>query len=181
MEIRKDLFPAIEGVRIIGIGYKARNGKDAACAAIRRAFPLAERYAFADDLKAYCRIAHGMTEKDAPLLQRVGMEQRSIDENVWLKSVYWKIADQMPPLAIITDMRFPNEMGMVRAMGGLTICVERFVNGVRVIDPTRDPNHPSECSLDPYRDAFDHVVRNDQSLAFFQDTIVDIAKKYVQK
>jgi hypothetical protein len=113
-----------------------------------QAFPEAQRFGFADALKAVCRVQWGMQAKDASLLQQVGVAMRSIDPDIWLRALYWTIAERHPPLALITDMRFPNEFALVKAMGGLCVKVERRDATGKLFVPTdRDPNHESEIAL----------------------------------
>lgn len=145
-----DTYEPIPGVLVIGLGHKARHGKDSAARALIEAEPAhVQRFAFADDLYAYCRIAHGMRTKDAPLLQRVGVEMRERDPETWARSVYSKILDAKPRVAVITDARFPNEMAFVKALGGITCRITRRDRNDNVfVDPSRPANHISETALD---------------------------------
>lgn len=144
-----DEFQPIPGTTVVGIGHKARHGKDTAAAAIVREIEGAMRFSFADDLYAYCRIVHGMQGKDAPLLQRVGVEMREKDPDIWIKSVYSKILDARPTVAVISDVRFPNEIDFVRKLGGFTMKVHRYnADLTSFVDPSRPADHPSETALD---------------------------------
>lgn len=140
---------------IIGIGHKARQGKDTAARYLRELLPLCNvvRIAFADALKDYCREHYGMKEKDPALLQRVGSEMRERDKDYWITQVEEKIAE-LPDdtIVVIPDVRMRNEAEWVRRQGGLLINVQRYENGERYIAPDRDPNHPSETDLDDYDD-----------------------------
>lgn len=141
----------IPGVTVIGLGHKARHGKDTA-ARILSSYDGVERFSFADDLYAVCRVLHGMTEKDAPLLQRVGLELRSTHgENALLQAVHSKILTSRPRVAVITDVRFPNEFAFVKALGGVCWKVERSHFGQVFVDPSRPASHVSECALDGFR------------------------------
>jgi hypothetical protein len=153
------LFPPIPGVHVIGIGHKARHGKDTFARALIEARPdLVQRFAFADALKALARVRHGMTRKDAPLLQRLGLEAREHDVEVWLRAVYWAIEDARPAIAVITDVRFENEAEFVRGMGGTLVRVSRVSeDGVPYVDPSRPATHVSETALDGYTD-WHHVI-----------------------
>lgn len=109
------------------------------------------KIAFADALKAVCRVCYGMTHKDGPLLQMVGTDlYRRMNPNVWTDAVYWAIEEHKPRVVLIPDVRFPNEAEMVKAMGGELIRCTRMVNGEQYIDPTRSATHPSETALDGY-------------------------------
>src|SRR5687768_4004777 len=114
---------------VIGLGHKARQGKDEVASYLVRAYGQRldiRRYAFADALKAHCRVAFRMTEKDAPLLQMVGTDlYRRADPDIWVRALYWQLREDAPEVAIITDMRFPNEAGFVKQVGGITVCVSR--------------------------------------------------------
>jgi hypothetical protein len=147
------MYKQLPNVHVVGIGYKARNGKDSTAAVFQEYFgSAARRYAFADHLRSICRVEHGMTVKDAELLQRMGTDvYRVKDPEVWVRSTYWTIAEQAPEIAIVSDVRFPNEAQMVKDMGGTLIkCVRREPNGQQFIDPSRSATHPSETAMDGY-------------------------------
>lgn len=150
----------IPGTLVIGLGHKARHGKDSAARILMERFPRAvQRFSFADDLYAVCRVLHGMTAKDAPLLQRVGVEFREKDENTWVRSVDTKIREARPRVAVITDVRFPNEFAYVKAMGGVCWKVERRLpDGTLFVDPSRPSTHISETALN--HAAWDRVLTN---------------------
>lgn len=151
-------YAPIPGVMVIGLGHKARHGKDTAAEVLRR-LACAERFAFADDLYAICRVLHGMVGKDAPLLQRVGVEMRAGDSEVWVRSVYSKILAARPRVAVITDVRFPNELEFVRAIGGEAWKIERrLADGSLFVDPSRPADHISETALDGA--TWDRVIVN---------------------
>lgn len=163
----------IDGTIVIGLGHKARHGKDSAARILIEAFPyLVQRFSFADDLYAVCRIVHGMATKDPKLLQDVGLAERQRDENVWVRSVYTKLLNARPRVAVVTDVRFPNEMAMVRALGG--VCwkiVRRMADGSVFIDPSRPASHVSETALEGA--AWDRVIENpDGQPAVFRDRVL---------
>jgi hypothetical protein len=156
------MFEPISGTFIIGIGHKARHGKDTTATHIIRATGgLAERFSFADDLYATARVIFGMTKKDGPTLQWLGTEGfRKKDEDFWLKCLYWNLYNKRPRIAVIADVRFPNEAEFVKKMGGVTIKVSRFnKDGSLYVVSDRDPNHPSETSLDTYT-GWDYSIEN---------------------
>lgn len=161
----------IPGVSVIGLGHKARHGKDSVARFIVEAMPHAARtYSFAAALRVVARVAFGMTEKDAPLLQVLGTDVMRLgktvtlpdgrvirpvlsrpDPDIWLKALYWQITEERPSLAVITDVRFPNEGRMVQAMGGRCIRVTRYTkDGQPFVAPDRDPCHTSETAMDDY-------------------------------
>ena len=156
---------------IVGFGNKAQHGKDTAGEAVVKYFNrrterlsahygrgigacrsiIAKSYKFAGALYKECRKQHGMTDKDAPLLQKVGMARRQEDENYWVKQVKQQIATDKPDIAIITDVRFPNEAKFVRDRGGILVNVTRIdAFGQLFIADDRPADHPSETALDGY-------------------------------
>ncbi len=148
-------LPAYRYARLLGLGHKARQGKDLAAKLLMREFPgRVLRVAFADALKAHCRIAHGMTQKDGPLLQRVGVAARASDEDVWIRAAAWTIAEfdadaREPFIVCIPDTRFPNEAAFVEARG-VTCRVRRVTDSGLYVDPSRPATHESETALDGY-------------------------------
>lgn len=147
-------YPVIPGVTIIGFGHKARNGKDQVARMLVEAWPTeVKQYAFADALKAYCRVCCGMTKKDGKLLQRVGTDElRAVNPDIWINALYWLIDEERPYFALITDVRFRNEADFIHKQGGYVIQVKRLnPDGTQYIAMDRDPNHPSETELDGYR------------------------------
>lgn len=153
-------FARLPNTTVIAFGHRARHGKDSAAQLIAESHPSARRYGFADALKAVSRVQWGMRQKDAPLLQRVGVAYRSIDPEIWLRALYWTIAEQQPPVALITDLRFPNEFDLVREMGGFTVKVERRgADGALFVPADRDPNHESEIAL-AHETRWDAVITN---------------------
>jgi hypothetical protein len=152
----------IPGTFIIGIGHKARHGKDTAANHIIKATNgAAERYSFADDLYSVARVIHGMTKKDGPLLQLLGTEvYRRYNDNIWIDSLYWKLLDKRPRIALIADVRFPNEAKFVKALGGALVKVSRFnEDDTPFVTTDRDPNHPSEVALDNF-DGWDYNIKS---------------------
>lgn len=172
-------YRPIEGVRVIGLGHKARHGKDTAAKTLSHYLDGVERFGFADDMYAICRVLYGMVGKDAPLLQVVGTEAFKLgktvtlpdgrvvapppgyvpDAEVWTRAVYSKILAARPRVAVITDVRFPNEMEFVKALGGECWKVERRLkDGSLYVDPSRPATHISETALDAA--TWDRVIVN---------------------
>lgn len=84
-------------------------------------------------------------------LQHFGTEIcRKIKSNIWVESCVNRIQKSGTELAIVPDVRFPNEVKAIRKAGG------------KVIRLTRKPHedeHDSETALDGYED-FDYVIEN---------------------
>ena len=153
---------------IVGFGNRARQGKDTAGEAVVDYFNKrnerlvrsygscvevkATLYKFADALYRECREQHGMTEKDAPLLQKVGMDRRAEDEDYWVKQVMQQIDTDKPDIAVITDVRFPNEVEFIQDRNGVVVNVTRLNPfGQPYIADDRPENHVSETALDGIR------------------------------
>lgn len=160
---RADGLPELPNTLVIGLGHKARHGKDATAAAMIRQFTsqgyTVAKVGFSDALYSLARSQHGMTTKDAPLLQRVGVEARGRDLLVWIKTAFWRIADLAPQIAIISDVRFTNEAEAVQSYGGRLYRVRRSVNGVPFVDPSRPADHISETELDSF-DGWNMTIEN---------------------
>lgn len=172
-------YKPIPGTLVFGLGHKARHGKDSAAQILIEQFPqLVKRFALADALRCYCRVEHGMTVKDAPLLQKVGVAMRQRNPNVWIDTLYWQLVENAPRIAVITDVRFQNEADFVKALGGKLIRVTRLINdeGDPYQATDRDPNHVSETELNAY--PWDYEIRardmkqlHDQVLGYFYPAI----------
>lgn len=144
----------------IGIGYKARQGKNEVASAIHDIYPRETAIlGFADALKTLCRCEYGMTRKDPPLLQRIGEERRRFDPNYWVNILACTAADLEAPYILIPDTRHLNEVDFCKA-NGVVIKVTRvdaLGNPIRAKD--RDPHHISETALDGY-DGWDYCLVN---------------------
>jgi hypothetical protein len=167
---KRELTP-IEGVTLIGFGHKARHGKDYAAKIIHEAFPaVTQRFAIADGIRMLCRTQYGMTEKDAPLLQRIGTEWRDKDPGVWIRALHYQIAEVKPAFALITDIRMRSEADWITQMGGVLVKVTRFNDdGTPYVDPSRDPQHITETDLDGY--VFGNTLTNRGDERFQRDVL----------
>lgn len=85
------------------------------------------------------------------VMQQVGTMFRLFDEDVWAKACVRAIQASRAAVCLVDDVRYPNEVEILRGAGA------------RVLRLTRSPNggdlHDSEVSLDHYR-GFDGVVEN---------------------
>jgi hypothetical protein len=166
---------------VIGLGHKARQGKNYVANYMVEANPSIKLYAFADELKLYCRENHDTllaqwqlaqqtkkmpAQKDdpiygyTPILQWYGTEiARKADPNVWVKKLASRIETEKPDMAIITDVRFPNEADFVKSYekGFLVDVIRRKADGSQYLDPSRLSTHPSEVALDDY-EGWDFII-----------------------
>lgn len=155
-------------LRIIGLSGKKRSGKNTVYLLAKGAFDEDEggqviKVSFADALKDMARKEyHWNGLKDVAgrvLLQQLGVHYReTVDENFWVtKWVEQVTAARRAGLAQMVfacDVRFPNEVEAIRAMGGEVWRVERPGN------PHINDTHVSETALDDYR-RWDAVLCND--------------------
>lgn len=159
---------------LIGIGSKARQGKDTMANAIVNYYgyqrdtqqlhglpvtsPFAVRIGFADALYDVCQKHYGMKNKDAILLQRIGMERRQQDENYWIKRAFEKIQPNHD-IVVIPDVRYKNEARFIKDQGGYLISINRMTGtGEQFIDPSRPSDHPSEIDLDDWNFDFRYEI-----------------------
>src|SRR6266478_704889 len=172
---------------LLGFGSKARQGKDTAGEAVLnyyqqkrdlalrhglRVIPSVGLYKFAAALYQEAREFHGMTDKDAALLQRVGTERRAEDPEYWVKRCFATVAHEAPHIAIITDVRYLNEAAAIKAQGGYVIRVTRLnQDGTQYIADDRPANHPSETELDDYNFDYDIVAKTGQAAWVAQQAI----------
>lgn len=134
---------------IVGFGHRARHGKDTLAQMVHELMPAETKiYKFADALKAHCRVMGWMTKKDGPLLQYIGTDlYRAKNPNIWVDTLNYQIEEEAPQVALVTDMRFPNEKEWVESQG-FSVRVERLNdNGTLYVATDRDPNHFSEIAL----------------------------------
>ena len=133
-------------------------------------------YKFADALYKECRDNHGMTEKDAPLLQRVGSERRSENPRYWIERAFAQVDAEKPDVAVFTDIRYQNEAAEVKERDGFVINVSRLNrDGSPYVDPSRSAAHPSEVDLDGY--LFDFYIKAyTGEVALVQEQAITIAE-----
>ncbi len=158
---------------LLGFGNRARHGKDSAAQAIANyfdskfpAYPQVRIFKFAAALYDVCRKEYGMTEKDAPLLQRVGAEKRAQNDRYWIDRLFFDIST-FNGVGIITDVRYKNEAQEIKKRGGYLINVTRLEeDGTPFVASDRPANHPSETELDGYNwDAFIKTKSGEEGLA----------------
>jgi hypothetical protein len=181
-------------VLILAWGHRARQGKNTAAQAVLESCPLpcnVHLYAFADALKKEVRTAcakfggqfaliqawkeaglmpewvHFEEPKPRSLLQWWGTDfRRAKDPDYWVKRLRKTLEQHKPDVALITDVRFPNEVDFIHGMGGHVVKV------TRTSTPDVDVNeHPSEAMLDGYT-GWDYHIK--------ADTVEDCQAKAVE-
>ena len=106
---------------------------------------------------------HGMKGKDGRLLQWWGTDFRRnrFGQDYWVNRLSERYGREHPARLVIPDTRFSNEAAWIRAMDGRMWRVDRDkpVGG----HGNRDPNHPSETSLDGWTE-WDCIFDNNGTL-----------------
>lgn len=99
------------------------------------------------------------------LLQVLGTEvgREMIGPNVWVDMARRDIEQHMRNgrSVVITAVRFPNEIEMIRALGGTTVWIERAVEARGASEAVS--GHASERSVSA--DDFEYVIENDGTIA----------------
>jgi hypothetical protein len=168
---------------IIGASGKKRHGKDSLFETIASASnQRVHRFAFADALKKEVCAACGVTLEELNankelyrhLLQAWGTWRREHDgPEYWVKQLDNKLkspwARTNVDIAVITDVRYPNEAELVKARGGIMVRVNR--PNLTSLDLNADM-HMSETALDSWN--FDYVIQNNGTLDEFQSKVADL-------
>jgi len=116
------------------------------------------------DLAPELRLAGRMTARE--FMQFLGTDvMRKIYEPVWVNSCIKKIQREEPSLAIIADVRFPNEAKAIEEANGKVI---------RLTRQAYEDNHSSEVALDEY--PFTDYIDNEK--ASIDDLMVKVKQFY---
>jgi hypothetical protein len=106
--------------------------------------------------------------KQRTLLQWWGTEfRRSVNPDYWVNKVAQRIAEEKPEIALITDVRFMNEVNFVRKYGEVIKIDRPSLPSLRGAAGV----HASELALADY-DGWDDVVVNDSSLDEFRERVL---------
>lgn len=103
--------------------------------------------------------------KQRTLLQWWGTEyRRNVETDYWVKRLAARLEEEQPEIALITDMRFPNEINFV----------EEYGDTIKVNRPGLPPaTHASETVLDSVPDNdWDFILENDSTLEDFKERAV---------
>tara|TARA_R100000152_G_C6776143_1_gene205071 strand:- start:1037 stop:1747 length:711 start_codon:yes stop_codon:yes gene_type:complete len=100
---------------------------------------------------------NGMTARQ--FLQYFGTDvMRKIKDDIWVSATIKKIVSEGSEIALIPDVRFPNEVKAIHENGGTVIRLTRDIY---------TDNHPCECALDESNfdwKKFDYVIDNNGSI-----------------
>lgn len=184
----RKVLVAAEPIKLIGLVGRMGSGKDAVAALLHmRGY---KRYAFADELRL--EVMDILLDRGLPsdipenktwlyvnarrdevwpkpttlgmrkLLQYHGTEyRRKQDEDYWVN----KLAPKLVGMCVVSDVRFPNEVKMIRDRGGVIWRVHR--PGLADVS-----NHISERLVDDIK--ADEVIKNER-------TLYDLAGKVMER
>ena len=161
-------------MKIIGISGKKGSGKDTFAKLLQKQIELSTCKSvridsFATNLKYCCALISGQPDylfynqdmKDRKagflnftnreLMQKFGDLTRSLDKDIWVKSLFNKYLDNPPEYLIISDVRFKNEAEHIKKLDGVLIRIES--------DRVKEDNHISETDLDNYS-KFNLLIEN---------------------
>lgn len=101
------------------------------------------RTSFKQDLPAWVIAEDG---KPRTLLQWWGTDyRRAQDTDYWVRQLTERLAREQPDVALITDVRFENEIDAIHNAGGYVVKVTRTTAPDIAV-----PSHPSEDALEGY-------------------------------
>ena len=103
-----------------------------------------------------------MEGKNGAFLQKLGEAMRVLDEDYWVKKLALKLAEAKPEVAIVPDVRYPNELRWIRSHDkSLLVKVQRLhEDGTPWIATDRPADHISETALDAVEDhSWDYITR----------------------
>ena len=94
---------------------------------------------------------------------------RRIKDSIWVDSCIKRILQSGTEMAIVPDVRFPNEVKAIQEAGGKVIRLDR---------KPREDGHPSEVALDTYK-GFDYYIKNhDMTIDETNMKLLDVLKEW---
>ncbi len=117
--------------------------------------------------------------KQRTLLQWWGTEyRRSADPDYWVKKLFNRLKILAPDVAVVTDLRYPNEAAAIKQAGGYLVKVTRTTPPDVIV-----PGHASETALDGYTgwDFTLEAANLDELKALAAATYYDIAHSHKGK
>jgi hypothetical protein len=176
---------------IIAFGHRRRVGKDVATRAFidmlaKRGIP-AVRVSFADGLKEVCTDIFGWAGLQGPeyyeefpqekedILPDLGLSPRTIwvetgsslrqlYEDVWIDMALNQPKGRKAVI-IISDLRYPNEVAKVKAVGGVLVKVTR--------DTAPVSEDVADCALDSF-DEWDLILDNNGTIDYLREQMLSL-------
>jgi hypothetical protein len=176
-------------MKVIGLAGVARSGKDTFCAIAKKLITekglTVERFALADDLKSdlepFLKDKLGINvwtsdpvEKTLirPFMVWYGCTQRQLSNGTyWINRVAKKINESKVDVAIVTDVRFENEMRWLQqTMEGRLIHVSKFAWGITGVAPKVSGSQRIKMFVEPPNE---EERANDPKMKMGADYIVE--------
>ena len=163
---------------VIGLGYRARSGKDTVAGILRERHGF-QHTAFAAKLKHAAKAVFGLSTEqcnDLPykeevdpfwgltprdIVQRMGTEamRGTFGPDVWIRALERTVTGYAVDW-VISDVRFPNEAEAIQRWGGFVVRVSRRDD---LRGTVGQPTHASETALAGWR-GWDYVIDNNGTL-----------------
>ena len=163
---------------IIGLSGKQGTGKSTLAKAIQDTYTNVKIFKIAGtiyELQDYIYNRLGLTmigEKDRPLLIAIGLWGRSKDENIWTNDTLRQALEhsRMGGIALIDDIRFPNEAKAIEDNLGVLIRIEGVQRGPNITEDMK--TNESETALDNFN--FKNIIDNKQDIETVRQNLLDI-------
>ena len=163
---------------IIGLSGKQGTGKSTLAKAIQDTYTNVKIFKMAGtiyELQDYIYNRLGLTmigEKDRPLLIAIGLWGRSKDENIWTNDTLRQALEhsRMGGIALIDDIRFPNEAKAIEDNLGVLIRIEGVQRGPNITEDMK--TNESETALDNFN--FKNIIDNKQDIETVRQNLLDI-------
>ena len=153
---------------LIGLSGKQGTGKSTLAKAIMDNYDDVKIFKIAGtlyELQDYIYNRLGLTmigEKDRPLLIAIGLWGRSKDVNIWTNDTLRQALEHSRKggIALIDDIRFPNEADAILSNLGVLVRIEGEQRGPNITEEMK--NNESEIALDSY--PFKNIINNKQCI-----------------
>lgn len=185
---------SIQQKLIVGIAGRKQSGKSTLAQTLLNHYPGSSRSAFADPLKEMLltfglsreqlwgerkeTVSHllcGKTPRWA--MQSLGTEwgRELIGSDIWALAWQRMICKRDRAVIVVEDVRFDNEVGAIRELGGFVIAVERGTPPLKTrIRETLQLCHPSENFSRLVRRHNLPVLRNDRDVGWLHQQAIEL-------